>query len=152
MLSLSSKGLCYPTPTTLALKVATEVLVCGYPRRTTRYRTSLCIVQVCCLFTFCLNYGQKHSILADHMRGCLVFMVGLFVVFYKKKFNCIVPMGFLPWEIRVAFPVKPRLRQSRATQPTLHAGCFSVSLIHRTLTWTTGSLTCAQMLTHANAH
>ena len=30
--------------------------------------------------------------------------------------------------------------------------CFSVSLIHRALTWTTGSLTCAQVLMHAIAH
>ena len=29
---------------------------------------------------------------------------------------------------------------------------FSVSTIHRTLAWTTGSLTCAQMLIHAIAH
>ena len=28
----------------------------------------------------------------------------------------------------------------------------SVSIVHRTLTWTTGSLTCAQMLMHAIAH
>ena len=27
---------------------------------------------------------------------------------------------------------------SCATQPTMHAGCFSVSVIHQTLTWTTG--------------
>ena len=37
-------------------------------------------------------------------------------------------------------------------QPTVHAGCFSVSTIHRTLTWTTGSLKCTQMLMHVNAH
>ena len=30
-----------------------------------------------------------------------------------------------------------QLRQSYATQPTVRAGCFSVSIIHRTLTWTT---------------
>ena len=59
--------------------------------------------------------------------------------------NCIVPMGFLPWEIRVAFPGESQLRQGRVTQLTVHAGCFSVSIIYRTLTWTTGSLTCAQM-------
>ena len=41
--------------------------------------------------------------------------------------SCIVPMGFLPWEIRVAFPGESKLRLSRATQPTVHAGCFSVS-------------------------
>ena len=33
-----------------------------------------------------------------------------------------------------------------ATQPMVHAGCFSVSTIHASLTWTTGSLMCAQML------
>ena len=44
------------------------------------------------------------------------------------------------------------LRQSCATQPTVLAECFSVSIIHRTLTWTTGSLTCSQMLMHAIAH
>ena len=54
-------------------------------------------------------------------------------------------MGFLPREIRVAFPGESQLRQSRATQPTARAGCFNVSIIHRTLTWTTGSLTCAKM-------
>ena len=30
---------------------------------------------------------------------------------------------------------------SHSTQPQMHAGCFSVSIIHQTLTWTTGSLT-----------
>ena len=49
-------------------------------------------------------------------------------------------------------PRGSQLRQSRATQPMMHGGCFSVSIIHRTLTWTTGSLTCAQMLMHAIAH
>ena len=60
-------------------------------------------------------------------------------------------MGYLPWGIRVAFPGESQLRQSRATKPTVHVGCFSVSIIHRTLTWTTRSLTCAQMLMHAIA-
>ena len=41
---------------------------------------------------------------------------------------------------------------SGATKPTVHAGCFIVSIIHRTLTWTTGSLTCVQMLGLAIAH
>ena len=55
-------------------------------------------------------------------------------------------------QIQVYFPGESQLRQSRATHPTVHAGCFSVSLIHRTLTWTTGSFTCTQMLMHAIAH
>ena len=33
-------------------------------------------------------------------------------------------MGFLLWEIQVAFPRESQLRQSCATQPTVHAGCF----------------------------
>ena len=60
-------------------------------------------------------------------------------------YNCIVPMWFFPWEIWVAFPTENQLLQSCAAQPIVHAGCFSVSIIHRTPTWTTGSLTCAQM-------
>ena len=67
-------------------------------------------------------------------------------------YNCIVSMGFLPWEIRVAFPGESQLRQSRATQPTVHAGCFNFSILHRTPTWTTGSLSYAQTLMHAIAH
>ena len=51
-------------------------------------------------------------------------------------------MIFLAWEIPVAFPRESQVRQGRATQPTVHARCFSVSIIHRTLTWTTGCLTC----------
>ena len=68
------------------------------------------------------------------------------------QLHCIVQLGLLPWEIQVAFPRKSQLRQSRTTQLTVHAGCFSVSIIHRTLTtWATGSLTCVQMLMHAIA-
>ena len=70
----------------------------------------------------------------------------------NKNYNCVVPLGFIPWEIRVAFPGESQLRQSRATQPRVHAGCFCVSIIHQTLTWTTGYLTCAQMLMHPIAH
>ena len=37
------------------------------------------------------------------------------------------------------FPGESQLRQSRPTQPTVHAGYVSVSIIHRTLIWTTGA-------------
>ena len=40
-------------------------------------------------------------------------------------------MGFLPWEIRFVFPGESQLPQSRATQPMVHAGCFSVSTIQQ---------------------
>ena len=76
------------------------------------------------------------------------FLSFSFLTFY----NSIDPVGFLPWEIRVAFPGESQLQLNRATQLTVHAWCFSVSMIHRSLTWTTGSLTCAQMLMHAVAY
>ena len=50
------------------------------------------------------------------------------------------------------FPGKASCDRVTLPQPAVHAGCFSVSIIHRTLTWTTGSLKCAQMLIHTVAH
>ena len=47
-------------------------------------------------------------------------------------YNCIVPMGFLPWEIRIAFPGENQRRQSLDTLPSGHAGCFSVTVVHQT--------------------
>ena len=73
---------------------------------------------------------------------CVLLFKNFYVIFF---YNCIVPIGFLPWEIRVAFPEESQLRESCATKSTVHAGCFSVSMIHRTLTGITGSLTCAQI-------
>ena len=35
--------------------------------------------------------------------------------------NFIAPLGFLPWEIQVAFPGGNQLGQSRNTQPTMQA-------------------------------
>ena len=52
-------------------------------------------------------------------------------------YNYIVPMGFLPWENRVALPLG-KASCNRVVLPNLQgimdAGCFSVSIIHRTLT------------------
>ena len=53
---------------------------------------------------------------------------------------------FLPWEMLVAFPKESQLQHS--CYPALInykviAGYFLVSVIHRILTWTAGSLTCA---------
>ena len=83
-----------------------------------------------------------------------IFKMYSFKKKFKKKtfYNCIVLIRFLPWEMRVAFSGESQLQQSHATHPTVHAGCFSVSKIHQTLTWTTGSLTCAQTLMNAIAH
>ena len=55
--------------------------------------------------------------------------------------NCIVPLGFLLWGIQTAFTQESQLQQSGPTQPTAHAGCFQVCIIHQILTWTAGALT-----------
>ena len=78
----------------------------------------------------------------DTQGRSTLFSCSTFLNFFYKYcatfHNCIVPFGFFPRGIRVAFPGESQLRQSRAAQPRVHAGCFSVSIIHRTLTWTTG--------------
>ena len=94
----------------------------------------------------CGNSKRRSIVIA--VEATFVVVVVCLFTFY----NYIVPMGFLPCEIRIAFPGKSQLRQSGATQPAVHVGCFFVSIIHLTLTWTTGSVTCAQMLMHATAH
>ena len=62
----------------------------------------------------------------------ITFLKLFFLIF--NFYNCIFPMGFLTWEIWVALPRESKLQQSCTTEPTVHAGCFSVSIIHRTPT------------------
>ena len=77
---------------------------------------------------------------------------GFIHIFFFFFNTCIVPLGFLPWKILVAFLRKSQLQQSHATQPKVHTGCFSVSMIHQTLTWATVFLKCTQMLMHVITH
>ena len=72
-------------------------------------------------------------------EGSLRFFVVFFFIYIFLQLFC--PNGILPREILVAFHEESQLQQSRATQPIVHAGCFSVSIILGTLTWTTGSVT-----------
>ena len=80
------------------------------------------------------------------MQSMTTSMSMLIVLFlYTKDFffffyNCIVPLGFLPTGNSGCYPREGQLRQSRVTLPAVPAGCFSVSIIHRTRTWTIGSL------------
>ena len=88
------------------------------------------ITQSILLLKTLLRYSSEPSKVLLNWH-CNFFLITFFFVFN----NCIVPMGFLPWKIKVAFPGESQLRQSCAIQPTVHAGCFSVSIIHQTLTW-----------------
>ena len=77
----------------------------------------------------------------------------IFKLFFKDNFflnflqlycpNGISPMG----KFGLLSPRKASCN-SHDTQPLVHAGYFSVSTIYQTLTWTTGSLMCAQMFMH----
>ena len=57
-------------------------------------------------------------------------------------------MRIFPRETQAAFPKESQLQQCCATQPELIIKCmlgsFHVSVIHQTLTWTIGSLTCVR--------
>ena len=74
----------------------------------------------------------------------------------KKKKEQTLTTGLSHWDffhekIESLSPEKDNCDRV-ARERRVHSGCFSFSLIHRTLIWTTGSLTCAQMLMHAIAH
>ena len=79
--------------------------------------------------TYSQTYPKRD--LYDH------FWVHYEYIFFKQL--CIVPLGLLPWEIQFVFSEESQLQQSRATQPKVHAGHLSVSIVHWTLIWTTGS-------------
>ena len=61
------------------------------------------------------------------------------------------PMRIFWWEIWVASPPRKATCNSQVTQPTVPAVCFCISVIIQTLTWTTGSVTSAQIM-HVVAH
>ena len=128
---------------------------CPFCRELGAFIGSLCerIWSFSC-FSYCRELGRSHFCRPGSFSLCLCLSLKcVFKTFFKITFYyCIVPMGFHPRKIRVAFPGESQLRQSRATQPTVYAGCLSVSIMHRTLACTTGSLTCTQMLTPAIAH
>ena len=70
--------------------------------------------------------------------GCWIQLCCMVLQLYR-------PHGISPIGNLGCFPRESQLRQCRATQPRVHGGCFNVSIIHRTLTWTTETLTCVQM-------
>ena len=74
----------------------------------------------------------KRSWYYHHGKLCNMHTFYVCCVVVVVFHNCIVSLGFLPWEIRVAFPAGSQLRQSRATQYTVHAAWVCVSSIHWT--------------------
>ena len=83
-------------------------------------------------------------------HGAEMLIKSLLLLFYFLQLYC--PNGIFPMRNLGCFPWgKPAATESHC--PT-YCACwvFSVSIIHQTLTWTTGSLTRAQVLMHAIAH
>ena len=89
------------------------------------------------------EFSVEPSMICVYLPGCQDSQRNFF--FLYLQLYCSVGIQF-------AFPRERQLQQNCSIQPTVHAGCFSVSIINQTLTRITGSLTCAQMLMHAIAH
>ena len=110
------------------------------------------------LFFFVLFFS-KHRCLKFRFFVCLFFTEEkkheyfLLLRFLLLLFTTVLPRwDFSSTGNSDCFPQgKPAATESRYPSP-VHAGCLSVSLIHRSLIWTKGSLKCAQMLMHAIAH
>ena len=102
------------------------------------------------------NLSKEHSAflcVAYLSSDICIFKLNLVFLRCMYFYSISFPFFFCPIGIssKGNFPREGQQWQRCATQPILHAGCFSISIIHQTLTWITGSLTCAQMLTHATA-
>ena len=69
-----------------------------------------------------------------------IYLTTLFPIWISPMGN----LGCFPWE-------KPAVTESHSPT-TVHARCFSVSVIRQSPTRKTGSSTCTQMLMHAIAH
>ena len=98
----------------------------------------------------CVSYERYCSLLTKNRKEAKAQATkAITFLFHLYRRIGISPMGN---SIFFSLSGKSQLRQGRATKPTAHAGCFSVSIIHRTLTHTTGSLTCVRMLTNTIVH
>ena len=109
----------------------------------------------CCSFHHCL-WSRLHPTFMMPLTSVCFYSDGgsgggfylhtrIFFFFFFLQLYC--PSGISP-----VGNLESQLRQGCTTQPTVHAGCFSVSIIYWHLTWTTASFTCTQTLTHAIAH
>ena len=99
------------------------------------------------------NRRMDESIEFHWLERLLVKLINLLFTFFKNFFlQLYCPNGMSLMGNSGCSPRgKPAATESRYPT-TVHGGCFSVSIIHRTLTWTTGYLPCAQTLMHAIAH
>ena len=96
---------------------------------------------VCYAYHCCGDGGDE----GGRSGSCGKTLGQLFKTFFLLFTTVLSHWDFSHGKIGLLFPGESQLRQSRVTQPTVHAEYFSVSIIHRFLTWwTTGSLTCAQ--------
>ena len=89
-----------------------------------------------CLRNTCVSKIVSHSEFNKRSFFEMLCLLHHLVEEYLHKFFFFfwsIALWFLPWEIRVAFPGEIQVEQSRATQPAMHHGYSSVSIIHQTL-------------------
>ena len=89
----------------------------------------------------------------QHALRSTVWCYFLLFFFFCLLFTTVMSQwDFSNGKFRLPSPGKSSC--NRVALPNLECvlGVFSVSIAHRTLTWTIGSLSCAQMLMHAIAH
>ena len=72
----------------------------------------------------------------------VIYFLPFWLLFFLNILHLYCPSGISPMGNSGCFPRgEPSATESRY-RSTVHAGCFSVSIIYHTLTWTTGSSTC----------
>ena len=107
------------------------------------------------MLTIPLNDSPLTQGLIDYEMSCFCMCVCVCVCVCVRVCVCVVCLLMFFYNYGTMycptgiFPVRnsgrsgeSQLRQSLAAHPMVYAGYFSVSIIHRILTWTTGSLTC----------
>ena len=91
-----------------------------------------------------------------HSTGCVLLTAassGIYASFLLLLFTTVLSQWeFSHGKFGLLSPGKASCDRVALPNLLCMLGVFSVSVIHQTLTWTTGSLTCAQMLMHAIAH
>ena len=132
-----------------------------WTRKTKIRRAEFLAAGEACKAIFWPNAGFRERTI--HSSGLLIAGISSSTVTHHKKRRekinghsviCFILQLYCPteiWKFRLVSLGKASC-DSHTTQPTVHAGCFNISIIHQTLTWTTGSLMCAQMLMHMVAH
>ena len=119
-----------------------SVRVNHHPTITTFHSTSFTSFHPSLLYVCPVLVAVTLLLLLLLLQLCALHFSDLFMLFILQLY---CPIGIYPMGNLGCFSRGKSAGTESRFQPTVHAGCFSFSIIHRTLTWTAGPLTCAQM-------